>query len=234
MNDTTDWRAGLDVWPRAVPDFTIDLDAAALVVVDMQRLFLDPAIGMCADFERRFPGPAAAYFQRVRTQVVPHCARLISWFRELGRPVIYTTVGPETADLGHYLVPRLRSAHTDEGIRGSQAMFPSGSWEHGIIDELSPRGDELVLNKITSSVFTSTGIDLMLRNLRATDLVFVGVATDSCVALSARDAADRGYRCTIVEDACATFDPRTHADALRTFARVAGVVTTTADLTVGR
>lgn len=230
MHTIGDWRDGLEIWPRTVPGFRVEPDAAALIVIDMQRIFLDRETGMGARFAERFPEAAGAYFDRLREVVIPNCTRLLSTFRARGRPIFHTTVGPESADLGHYLVPRLRSAHEDEAARGAQAMFPVGSPEHGIIDELTPQDGEIVLNKISSSAFTSTGIDLMLRNLGSPDLVFAGVATDSCVALTARDAADRGYRCAIVEDACGTYDPRTHADALRTFARVAGVVTRTSTL----
>jgi biuret amidohydrolase len=230
MDDGYDWREGLTKWPRAVPHFEIDVSTAALIVIDMQRLFLDPSIGMCREFELRHPDAATAYFRRVNEIIVPNCATLLGVFRDARRPVLFTTVGPESADLAHYLVPRLRAAHDREEDEGRPGMFQAGTWEHGIVEELEPQAEEVVLNKVTSSAFTSTGIDVMLRNYRASDLVFVGVASDSCVALTARDAADRGYRCAIVEDACGSFDPRSHADALRTFARVAGVVVRTADM----
>ena len=96
-----------------------------------------------------------------------------------------------------------------------------------MIDDLAPRGGELVIDKNTSSAFNSTGIEWLLRNKGIETLIFGGMATDMCVEATARDAADRGFNAVIAEDAAATFFERHHRAALSGFARVFGQVRST-------
>jgi nicotinamidase-related amidase len=224
------WRDGLERWPRALPRFVPDRDRAALVVVDMQNLFIDPDLGIGTALRRDHPDLAAYYFDRLAREVVPNNRILLDAFRSARRPVIFTTVGPEIEDLDHYLVPRLRRAYEHEQAEGRRVSYPRGTREHAVIDALRPRPTELVLNKITQNTFTTTGLDQILRNLRVTDLFFTGVATNQCVELTSRDAADRGYRCVVVEDACATYDETVQHAVLRNFARTSGMVMATADV----
>jgi nicotinamidase-related amidase len=86
-----------------------------------------------------------------------------------------------------------------------------------VLEPIKPLPSELVINKTTYSAFTSTGIDQTLRNMGITDLVFCGVGTNVCVESTARDASDRGYRCVMVEDACATYIEELHDATLLAF-----------------
>ena len=79
-----------------------------------------------------------------------------------------------------------------------------GSWDAKVCDQIAPGEDEIVLTKTSSSVFISTNIDYVLRNLGVRQLVLCGVVTDQCVESAVRDACDLGYLVTLVPDACAT------------------------------
>ena len=91
---------------------------------------------------------------------------------------------------------------------------PKGSWDARPIDEIAPQGDEIVIPKTSSSVFVSTNIDYVLRNLGVRQLVIGGLLTDQCVESAVRDACDLGYLVTLVTDATATHTPERHAASL--------------------
>ena len=91
-----------------------------------------------------------------------------------------------------------------------------GAWDGQVIDQIAPQGDEIVLAKTSSSVFISTNIDYVLRNLGVKQLVISGVITDQCVESAIRDACDPGYLVTQVSDACLTYSASdTHSPCAR-------------------
>jgi nicotinamidase-related amidase len=96
--------------------------------------------------------------------------------------------------------------------------FPPGSRAAEVITELAPLADELVLPKSSSSPFSSTSLDYLLRNLAVRTLVVIGLLTDQCIDHTVKDAADRGYRVVCVHDACQAVTPERHAAALDCFA----------------
>jgi nicotinamidase-related amidase len=112
-----------------------------------------------------------------------------------------------------------------------------GSRDHEILDELKPVPGEHVLRKTTVGAFASTAIDSLMRSLGVDQLYMVGVSTNMCVETTAREAADRGYQVTLVEDACATTFEDLHHVTLRNFQRLFGRVAATdqvlAELQVG-
>ncbi|MGI9412929.1 MAG: isochorismatase family cysteine hydrolase, partial [Hyphomicrobiales bacterium] len=91
---------------------------------------------------------------------------------------------------------------------------PRGSWDGKVIDDIAPGDDEIVLPKTSSSVFISTHIDYVLRNLGVRQLVISGFITDQCVESAVRDACDLGYLVTLVPDACATYTQERHDRSL--------------------
>jgi nicotinamidase-related amidase len=109
-------------------------------------------------------------------------------------------------------------------------MAPAGSFEHRILEDIKPMPGELVINKTSYGAFNSTSIDQTLRNMGIDFLVITGVATHACVETTARDAADRGYRCVMVDDATATFTKYLHDATLRAFATLFGRVANTEDV----
>ncbi len=95
-----------------------------------------------------------------------------------------------------------------------------------IIEPLAPAENEIILPKTSSGVFNSTNIDYVLRNLNTRFLIIAGIVTDQCVDMAVRDAADRGYLVTLVEDACATYTDERHRAALRAFGGYCWITTT--------
>ena len=178
--------------PRDLPFVT---DHTALLLVDMQRAWLEP------QFDPHLNGPDAEYFlTRAHMQVVPNQRRLLSAFREVRQNVLHTIIESLTADG--------RDRSLDHKL--SDMHLPKGSTQARIIDDLTPVENEIVLPKTSSGVFNSTNIDYVLRNLETRHLIIAGIVTDQCVDMAVRDAADRGYLVTLVEDACATYTPARH------------------------
>jgi biuret amidohydrolase len=220
------WRALLDQWPLPIPEFSLDPRSTALLVIDMQRFCADMNYGLGRKLTLAFPDLAAGYADRL-PEVVANVQRLIEFFRAHRQRVIYTTFGPELPDGSD--LPWFRN-RVDPSGRRTYNNFPRGTPEHDILPELSPLPGELVVNKTTTSPFTSTGIDQTLRHIGISGLVIAGLSTDACVEGTARDAADHGFRCVVVADACAALDESAHDASLATFARLFGRVNGTDEI----
>ena len=92
--------------------------------------------------------------------------------------------------------------------------MPRGSSDAQVLAEIAPAEDEMVFRKTSSSVFVSTNIDFVLRNLEVRSLIVAGLMTDQCVESAVRDACDLGYLVTLVTDACATDSAERHEQSL--------------------
>jgi ureidoacrylate peracid hydrolase len=145
------------------------------------------------------------YFEQLETRVVPNMRRLQAGCRAAGIEVMYTVIESLTKDG--------RDRSLDYKISGFNV--PRGSWDAQVIDTLAPGEDEIVLPKTSSSVFVSTNMDYVLRNLGTRYLIVSGVVTDQCVESAVRDACDLGYLVTVVTDACAAYSQERHDWALR-------------------
>lgn len=141
-----------------------------------------------------------AFYERLAEVVIPNQARLQAAAREAGVEVIFTVIESLTADG--------RDRSLDHKI--SRLHVPKGSHEAKVIDAVAPRGDEIVIPKTASGVFNATNIEYVLRNLGIDYLVVYGIVTDQCVESAIRDAADRGFLVTQVEDCCAAETPENH------------------------
>jgi ureidoacrylate peracid hydrolase len=119
--------------------------------------------------------------------------------------VIYTLIESLTADG--------RDRSLDYKITGFNV--PKGSWDAKMVDELKPDDDEIIFPKTSSSVFISTNIDYVLRNLGTKYLIIAGCLTDQCVDSAVRDACDLGYLVTVPTDACVTLSRERHDWSLR-------------------
>jgi len=195
----------------------LDPKRAALLVVDMQRYFTQPSFPFTDVFEKLSPRSSAGYLSRVRGTVIPSIRRLLECFRSFGSPIVFTAVGTESGD-GRELPYWLRSF--DElglAVLGKRVWPPVGdaSWE--IDESLKPLPGELVLNKISAGTFASTGLEQRLRHQGIECAVVTGVSSEVCVATTAREAADRGFKTIVVSDACTTFSEQMHQASLDTF-----------------
>jgi nicotinamidase-related amidase len=112
----------------------------------------------------------------------------------------------------------------------SSFFYAKGSWEAKPLAEVVPVGDEILLPKTSSSVFNSTMLDYLLRNIGIEDLFVVGFLTDQCVDHAVKDGADRGYFVSCVHDACMAESEARHAAALSCFRGYCRMVDTAAVL----
>jgi ureidoacrylate peracid hydrolase len=175
---------------REVP---IDPAHAVLLVIDVQNY--------CAGTETG----KTEYFRRsLRDTVLPNIRRLQSACRSGGIEVVYSVIENMTRDG--------RDRSLDYKISGIDV--PRDSWEAQVLDEIAPADDEMIFRKTSSSVFISTNIDYVLRNLGVRSLIVVGLMTDQCVESAVRDACDLGYVVTLVTDACTTTGAERHEQSL--------------------
>jgi ureidoacrylate peracid hydrolase len=145
------------------------------------------------------------YFAQLETVALPNMQRLQAACRAAGIEVMYTVIESLTRDG--------RDRSLDYKITGFHV--PRGSWDAKVLDAIAPGDDEIVLPKTSSSVFISTNIDYVLRNLGVRQLVIAGLVTDQCIESAVRDACDLGYLVTLVTDACAAYSRERHDHALR-------------------
>ncbi|WP_201840708.1 cysteine hydrolase family protein [Microvirga zambiensis] len=141
-----------------------------------------------------------AFFERMAETVIPNQVRLQRAAREAGIEVIFTVI--------ESLTQNGRDRSLDHKI--SQLHIPRGSWDAQVIDGVKPEADEIVIPKTASGIFNATNIEYVLRNLGIEYLIIYGVVTDQCVETTIRDAADKGFLVTQIEDCCAAFTPEDH------------------------
>jgi nicotinamidase-related amidase len=198
---------------REIP---LELGSSALLFIDVQNFSVRREGGEFKDLsDEEIASRYGYYFDRLKA-VVSNMRKLQEAFRCVGVEVLYTTIESLTEDG--------RDRSLDYKITGF--LVPKGAWDGKVIDELAPGDDEIVLPKGSSSVFVSTNIDYLLRNLGVRQLVICGLITDQCVESAVRDACDLGYLVTLVTDACATYSAERHEDSLRAIKGYCRQVTT--------
>lgn len=126
------------------------------------------------------------------------------------------------------VIQSLRDDGLDRGLDYKVSGFhvPPDSFDAQVCEYLSPRKNEIVFPKTSSSVFQSTTVDYVLRNLGVRHLVLCGCLTDQCVDHAVRDACDLGYLVTLVTDACATYSQERHDASLGAIAGYCRQITT--------
>ena len=224
-----EWMEGVERWPRALPEFDFEPESTALLIVDMQNFCARSDMGLGQVLKDRFPDMYEYFENRIKI-VMENNIRLLNFFRENGLRVIFSTTGPELADGSDYFTPRREKDRQLRKTSGVKTNFHKGTYEHEIVKELTPIEGEVVINKTSTGSFNSTGIDQTLRKLRVETLIGTGVATNACVEMTIRDAADRWYKCIMAEDACGTFCEEAHIGTLRNFARLYGMVWSTDEI----
>jgi ureidoacrylate peracid hydrolase len=191
----------------ATREIPLDPKASALLFIDVQNFAVRRDGGEFKNVpDSEISGEYAYYFERLKSVAIPNMQKLQAAFRAAGIEVLYTTIESLTKDG--------RDRSLDYKITGFHV--PKGSHDGKVIDEIAPGDDEIVLPKSSSSVFVSTHIDYILRNLGVKQLVISGIVTDQCVESAVRDACDLGYLVTLVPDACATYSEERHQNSLRT------------------
>ncbi|GGK30441.1 cysteine hydrolase family protein [Salinarimonas ramus] len=190
--------------------------ATALVVIDMQRDFVEPG-GF---------GEALGNDVTRLLAIVPTVARLIALFRAKGWPIVHTREAhlPDLSDCPP--AKRLRGDPPlkigDVGPMGR--LLVRGEPGNQIIPDLAPIDGEIVVDKPGKGMFWATGLHETLQARGITHLVFAGVTTEVCVQTSMREANDRGYDCLLVEDATESYFPEFKAATLAMIRAQGGIV----------
>ena len=190
---------------------------SALLFVDVQNFSANRQGAEFKDLpDAEFTEKYGWYFDMLNVTVIPNMRRIQNAARKAGVEVMYTTIESLTRDG--------RDRSLDYKITGFNV--PKGSWDGKVIDQILPLEDEIVLPKSSSSVFVSTHIDYVLRNLGVKQLVISGLITDQCVESAVRDACDLGYLVTQITDACLTYSQARQDNSIYTIRGYCRQITT--------
>lgn len=187
---------------------SFDWQSTALIVIDMQRDFLDP---------RGYAARAGLDIDLLR-KAIPGVKLLLRAAREAGLLVVHTREAnaPDLSDVPPDFMAATRRTGAPVGAPGPLGrLLIRGEHGTGIVDELAPAPGEPVIDKPGFSAFEATALGAMLTTRGMRTLVICGVTTEVCVSSTLRSAVDRGFRCITVGDACASAYPDLHDAALR-------------------
>jgi nicotinamidase-related amidase len=183
--------------------FALEPAAAALLIIDMQRDFLEPG---------GFGAALGNDVGRLRTAIEP-TGQVLRACRDAGMMVVHTREGhrPDLSDLAPAKRARgkLATGIGDPGPMGR--ILVRGEPGHDIIPELAPAPGEPVVDKPGKGAFYATDLEAMLRGRGITQLLVCGVTTEVCVNTTVREANDRGFDCLVLEDCTGSYFPEFHA-----------------------
>jgi nicotinamidase-related amidase len=205
-------RAIVDAEPEPI---AIDPEKTAVVVIDMQRDFLEPggfgeALGNDVSLLQAAVGP---------------CKALLEGARKRGMLIIHTREGhrPDMADAPRAKVER-GAPSMRIGARGPMGrILIRGEAGHDIVPELYPRPGEPIVDKPGKGAFYATDLHAILQNRGIENLIVCGVTTEVCVHTTVREGNDRGYRCIVPGDCCGSYFPEFHDVGLRMIKAQGGI-----------
>lgn len=171
-----------------------------VLVIDVQNFCAKREGGEFKDGKQ-----ASEYYWSAVESAIGKAKALLASARAVDIEVIYTTIESLTVDG--------RDRSLDYKISGFNV--PRGSWDAKVVDDLEPAADDIVLPKTSCSVFQSTTLGYILRNLECRQLVVCGGLTDQCVESAVRDACDLGFLVTLATDACYCETEERHLSTLR-------------------
>jgi biuret amidohydrolase len=194
---------------------TVDFERTALVIIDMQRDFL----------ERGGFGETLGNDVSLLAAAIGPCRTVLAAARRAGLLVIHTREG-HRADLSD--CPRAKQERGAPSLRIGERgpmgrILVRGEPGHAIIPQLAPHDGEPIIDKPGKGAFYGTNLDLILGNAGIEYLLVCGVTTEVCVNTTVREANDRGYRCIVLADCCASYFPEFHDVSLRMVAAQDGI-----------
>ena len=196
-------------------EFEFDAKSCALVIIDMQRDFVDPggfgeALGNDVSLLRKAIAPTRKVLEAARNRKM-----LVIHTREGHRQDL------SDLPLNKKLRGRLKNGIGDPGPMGR--ILVRGEYGHDIVNELTPAPGEPVVDKPGKGAFYATDLDSMLHNRGIRQLVVCGVTTEVCVNTSVREANDRGYDCLVLEDCVGSYFPEFQVAALNMIKAQGGI-----------
>jgi len=201
---------------RAEPyEYEFDPATTALLVIDMQRDFVEP--GGFGEMLGNDVSP-------LRRAIAP-TKRVLETARRLGIQVIHTREGhrPDLTDLPPTKKARgkLKTGIGDPGPMGR--VLVRGERGHDIVPELAPAPGEPVVDKPGKGSFYATDLELILRERGIRSLLVTGVTTEVCVHTTVREANDRGFECLVLEDCVASYFPEFQEAAIKMIKAQGGI-----------
>jgi nicotinamidase-related amidase len=202
----------IEAEPEAIP---VNWDRTALVIIDMQRDFLEPG-GF---------GETLGNDVSLLTKTIKPIKSLLDRLRPKGIQIIHTREGhrPDLSDAPRAKVER-GAPSMRIGAKGPMGrILVRGEPGHDIIAELYPKDGEAIVDKPGKGAFFATDLHAMLVNRNVESLIVCGVTTEVCVHTTVREANDRGYRCIVPSDCCGSYFPEFHEMGLRMIKAQGGI-----------
>jgi biuret amidohydrolase len=194
---------------------SVDPDLTAVVMIDMQRDFLEPG-GF---------GDSLGNDLSQLTRVIAPCRALLEGARAAGMLVIHTREGhrPDLSD-----APPAKIARGSPSMRIGDAgpmgrILVRGEPGHDLISELYPLPGEPVIDKPGKGAFYATELHPILQHRGIDTLIVCGVTTEVCVHTTVREGNDRGFRCIVPRDCCGSYFPEFHEVGLRMISAQGGI-----------
>jgi nicotinamidase-related amidase len=196
-------------------DFEFAPDSVALLIIDMQRDFLEPG-----GFGEMLGNDVA----QLRGTIEPN-VRLLNLWRSRGWHVIHTREGhrPDLGCLPPAKKVRGKSPTTIGDVGPMGRILVRGEAGHDIIPELYPKFGEAVIDKPGKGAFYATDLHAILMNRGIKQLVVTGVTTEVCVNTTVREANDRGYDCLVPSDCVGSYFPEFHEMGLKMIKAQGGI-----------
>lgn len=203
--------------------FTFDESSTALIVIDMQRDFLEPG-----GFGESLGNDVA----QLRRTIAPLAAFMGKW-RAAGLPVIHTREGhlPDLSDCPPAKLNRGAPSMRIGDPTPNGRILIRGEYGHDIIDELQPLEGEAVVDKPGKGAFYATGLQELLDQGGIKSLLVAGVTTEVCVHTTVREANDRGYECLVLADCVGSYFPEFQRVGLQMIAAQGAIFGWVADST---
>ncbi len=201
-------------------DYTLDVASAALVIIDMQRDFIEPG-GF---------GDTLGNNVALLEAIVPSCQTILAAWRKVGSLVVHTREAhkPDLSDCPPAKRNRGNPALRIGDVGTMGRILVAGEPGNQIIPALAPVEGEIVIDKPGKGAFYATGLHDILQSRGIQKLLFMGVTTEVCVQTSMREANDRGYDSLLLEDCTESYFPQFKAATLEMVCAQGGIVGWTA------
>jgi biuret amidohydrolase len=187
-------------------EFDFDPKTTALIIIDMQRDFVEPG-GF---------GESLGNDVTILRKAIPPTRHVLEACRKAGMMIVHTREGhrPDLTDCPPSKMERGRPSRKigDDGAMGR--LLVRGEKGHDIVPELYPKPGEAVIDKPGKGAFYATDLELILRNAGIKMLIVCGVTTEVCVNTTVREANDRGFNCVVLEDCVGSYFPEFQRAAL--------------------
>ncbi|MDE2255447.1 MAG: cysteine hydrolase [Betaproteobacteria bacterium] len=191
-----------------IPDLTLDPERSALLMIDVQNVYLKQAPReSLAEGDRQAWDLWNPFHARMREVVIPNGKRLLNAFRQ------------HHADIFHARIACLNEDGRDRSLSQRRPGFnnlllPKDDLSSQIVPELAPRSGEIVVLKTTDSAITGTNLRLLLQNMGVRHVIVAGIFTDQCISSTVRSLADESFDVVVVDDACAAATMELHVQEL--------------------